>query len=53
MKVLTNDSIVYVTSIEQKLAQKIVPPSLEQFYLGFLAPQKVKISQILRQWMNN
>ena len=53
MKVLTNDSIVYVTSLGQKLAQKIVPPSMEHFYLVFLAPQNVKISQILRQWMNN
>ena len=48
MKVLTNDSIVYVTSIEQKLAQKIVRPSFEPFYLAFLAPQNVKNSQILR-----
>ena len=37
MKVLTNDSIVYVTSIEQKLAQKIVPPNFEHFYLVFVA----------------
>ena len=43
MNGLRNDSIVYVTSIEQKLAQKIVPPSFEHFYLVFLAPQNVKI----------